>query len=93
MSLNNHYAKQVDDNLPFGHLGDLTTSEKIHQCRQKRLQTNASVKQVVGHSLGCSVALKFQNNCSCLRSNRYGALAFQLKECAMPHFDNTNVDS
>ncbi|MFM7979853.1 MAG: hypothetical protein ACKPKO_11110, partial [Candidatus Fonsibacter sp.] len=61
--------------LPFGHIGDITKSERyIHV--EKAFPANPNIKYVVGHSLGGSIALELQKHYSCLQYRTYGALFY-----------------
>ena len=49
-------AQKVDNVLPFGSFGDLTTTSR-YQAAEKFLQYNPHIKRAVGDSLGGAVAL------------------------------------
>ncbi|MFM7989252.1 MAG: hypothetical protein ACKPKO_59055, partial [Candidatus Fonsibacter sp.] len=65
-------AKQIDDNLPFSHLGDLTKSERYINA-EKALKSDPNIDRVVGHSLGGVVSLELQKNYPGQKSRTYGA--------------------
>ena len=68
------YAAHVDNVLRFGQVGDLTNSENIHA--RKASKANPSIQQVVGHSIGGSVAVELPSNSLALASRTYAAHAF-----------------
>ena len=58
--------------------GFLTKSERCSNAEQA-LKSSPNINQVIGHSLGGSVASYFQNNYQGLQSRAYGALVLDFK--------------
>jgi hypothetical protein len=68
-----HTAKDwYDDFTKVPFWGDLRNATRYQQA-EKALKANPSIKKVVGHSLGGSVALELQKNYPKLESRTYGA--------------------
>ena len=71
-----HTAKDwYDDVTKVPFWGDLKNSTRYQQA-EKALKANPSIKNVVGHSLGGSVALELQKNRPALQSRTFGAPVF-----------------
>ena len=86
----NYISEKVDDALPFGHVGDLTKSERYINA-EKVLKTHPHIRLVVGHSLGGSVALELQKHYPSLLSRTYGAPVLDLKGM-IPNYYNSHVE-
>ena len=56
-------AQKVDNVLPFGLFGDLTTTSG-YEAAEKALTYNPNIQRAVGDSLGGAVALALQNTSS-----------------------------
>jgi pimeloyl-ACP methyl ester carboxylesterase len=68
-----HTAKDwFDDFTKVPFYGDLRNSTRYQQA-EKALKANPNIKNIVGHSLGGSVALELQKNNPNLASRTYGA--------------------
>ena len=67
-----HIASKVDNVLPFGSFGDLTTSSR-YITAERTLKDNPHIKRVVGDSQGGSVALELQKHHPYLMSRTYNA--------------------
>ena len=80
----------MDDALPFGHVGDLTKSERYINA-DKVLKAHPNIKLVVGHSLGGSVSLELQKYYPSLLSRIYGAPVLDLKEM-IPNYYNSHEE-
>lgn len=71
-----HTAKDwYDDVTKIPFWGDLRNSTRYQEA-EKALNANPNIKNVVGHSLGGSVALELQKNHPNLTSRTYGAPVF-----------------
>ncbi|MFM7985891.1 MAG: hypothetical protein ACKPKO_41905 [Candidatus Fonsibacter sp.] len=60
-------ARKVGDALPFGKLGDISTSSR-YITAEKALKYHPNIKLVVGDSLGGSVALELQKTSSRIKN-------------------------
>ena len=85
-----HIANKVDNVLPLGLFGDLTTSARCIAA-EKSLIDKAQIKKNVGHSQGRSVALELQKHNPDLMSRTYNAPVVDLKGL-IPHSDNSKVE-
>ncbi|MFM7977895.1 MAG: hypothetical protein ACKPKO_01155 [Candidatus Fonsibacter sp.] len=83
-------AKQIDNDLPFSHLGHLTKSERYINA-EKVLKANPNIERVVGHSLGGVVSLELQKNYPGLKSRTYGAPVLDFQGIH-PYYNNKDVE-
>ncbi|MFM7978559.1 MAG: hypothetical protein ACKPKO_04520, partial [Candidatus Fonsibacter sp.] len=84
-------AKQIDDNLPFSHLGDLTKSERYISAEQV-LKANPNIERVVGHSLrSCEFRTSEKKNYPSLKYRTYGAPVLDVQGIN-PYYNNKDVE-
>ena len=85
-----HIAQKVDNVLPFGSFGDLTTTSR-YKAAEKALTYNPNIEKVVGDSLGRNVALALQKHHPelCVRTD--GAPVVDLKRAVQPSW-NTDTE-
>ena len=67
-----YYAREIDNRLPFSHIGDLTKSEEYLEA-EKVLKANPNITHAVGYSMGGSVALELQKRYPQLQTRTYSA--------------------
>ena len=72
-------AQKVDNVLPFGSFGDLTTTSR-YKAAEKALKDNPNIKRAVGDSLGGAVALELQKHHPELKVRTYWAPVVDLKD-------------
>ena len=76
-------ARKVDDALPFGKFGDITTSSRYINA-EKTLKEHPNIKLAVGDSLGGSVALELQKHHPELQTRTFGAPVVDLTGAINP---------
>ena len=79
------YAKEIDNRLPFSHMGDLTKSEKYIEA-EKVLKANPNITHAVGYSMGGSVALELQKY---IRNYKLGPIQLQWLIFQMQYLQST----
>ncbi|MFM7980469.1 MAG: hypothetical protein ACKPKO_14240, partial [Candidatus Fonsibacter sp.] len=79
-------AKKVDDALPFGKFGDISTSSR-YITAEKTLKEHPNIKLAVGDSLGGSVALELQKRHPELNNRNFGAPVLDLSGAINPNWD------
>ena len=83
-------AQKVDNVLPFGSFGDLTTTTR-YKAAEKALKYNPNIQRAVGDSLGGAVALELQKHHPELKVRTYGAPVIDLKGAIQPTW-NANTE-
>ena len=83
-------AQKVDNVLPFGFFGDLTTISR-YKAAEQALKYNPNIKRAVGDRLGGAVAMELQKHHPELKVRTYGAPVVDLKEAIQPTW-NANTE-
>ena len=83
-------AQTVDNVLPFGSFGDLTTTSR-YKAAETALKYNPNIKRAVGDSRGGAVALELQKHHPELKVRTYGAPVVDLKGAMQPTW-NANTE-
>ena len=83
-------AQIVDNVLPFGSFGDLTTTSR-YKAAEKALKDNPNIKRAVGDSLGRAIALALQKHHPELKVRTYGAPVVDLEGALQPTW-NANTE-
>ena len=83
-------AQTVDNVLPFGSFGDLTTTSR-YEAAETALKYNPNIKRAVGDSRGGAVALQLQKHHPELKVRTYGAPVIDLKGAMQPTW-NANTE-
>ena len=83
-------AQKVDNVLPFGSFGDITTTSRF-KAAEKALNDNPNINRGFGDSLGGAVALELQKHHPELKVRTYGAPVVDLKGAIQPTW-NANTE-
>ena len=83
-------AQTVDNVLPYGSFGDLTTTSRS-EAAETALKYNPNIKRAVGDSRGGAVALQLQKHHPELTVRTYGAPVIDLTRAMKPTW-NANTE-
>ena len=78
-------AQKVDNVLPFGSFGDITTTSRF-KAAEKALKNNPNITRAVGDSLGGAVALELQKHHPKLKVRTYRAPVLDFKGAVQPNW-------
>lgn len=82
-----NYARAIDNQLPFSHMGDLTKSERYIEA-EKVLKANPNITRAVGYSMGGSVALELQKKYPQLQTRTYNAPVVDFTNAISPKYES-----